>query len=103
MTYPGGGVTPGGSTGAPAARAAVLGVAGVGGAAPGFCCANADAAAPEQAKQKAKIRAFSKIFRAPTKFDVVRTDTGTAGELCKYVARGCRGGLLAPNHSTPAT
>jgi hypothetical protein len=55
------------------------------------------------AKEKANIRAFSKIFRAPTKFDPGLVRTGTAGERCKYVARGRDDGLVAPNHSTIAT
>jgi hypothetical protein len=57
----------------------------------------------EQAKQKAKIRAFSKIFRAPTEFDPDAEQTGTAGQLCKYVARGRWRRCSAPNYSTTTT
>src|SRR6185436_17879466 len=60
MTKPLGGVTPAGRAGAPAA-----GFDGVAAAALG-ACANAPVAQPQQTKQKAKIRAFAKIFRAPT-------------------------------------
>jgi hypothetical protein len=60
-----------------------------GAVAPAFCAAaNAEAVTPHMAKEKANIRAFSKIFRAPTKFDPGSVHTGTAGESCKYVARG---------------
>jgi len=41
-----------------------------------------------QAKQIAKIRAFSTFFRAPTNPIRLLHENGTAGEFCKYVARG---------------
>jgi hypothetical protein len=76
-----------------------------GGAAGAALCgaANPIVEAAEQAKQKANIRAFSKIFRAPTKIEPWPVQTGTARQLCKYVARGSLDGVLAANHSTLAT
>ena len=94
-------MTPAGRAGAPAAGFAAE---AAGAAAPALWgAAKAEADAPQKTKEKAKIRAFSKIFRAPTKFDPVLVHTGTAGESCKYVARGREDALATPNHSTTVT
>src|ERR1051325_3813539 len=98
MMKPGWGVTPAGSVGGAAVRAAAPATAEV-----LWGSANATTADVLQAKQKAKIRAFSKIFRAPSKFAPAASETGTAGELCKYVARGRDRPRVTPNHSTTDT
>ena len=93
-------MTPAGIAGAADGRAAAVAA----GAALVLCgAANPGDAAPRDAKQKANIRAFSKIFSAPAQFHPVQSGTGTAGELCKYVARGRCDRFVAPNHSTIVT
>ena len=100
MTYPGGGATPAGNAGAAAGLVVEFGAA----CAPAFCgSATAETALVQQAKQKAKIRVFSKIFRAPTMFDAGFEQTSTAGQLCKYVARGRYDSCVAPNYSMTTT